>query len=127
MQSVSDGDAVYRYTYNVAGDGTVSFYFLDSISVVLTTETGQYEFFKEDLYSGGKLYASFFRVRQDITGFNVLSDGGISVIIHDENFVRDLSQPRYAALFYYFGGVAAASLILYGVFYAKAVSVKRKI
>lgn len=127
VQSVFDGDAVYRYTYNVAGDGTVSFYFLDSISVVLTTETGQYEFFKEDLYSGGKLYASFFRVRQDITGFNVLSDGGISVIIHDENFVRDLSQPRYAALFYYFGGVAAASLILYGVFYAKAVSVKRKI
>ncbi|MGN0813913.1 MAG: PrsW family glutamic-type intramembrane protease [Candidatus Coproplasma sp.] len=126
VQSVTDGDAVYRYTYNVAGDGTVNFYFLDGISVVLTTETGRYEFFKEDLYYGGKLYASFFRVRQDITGFNVLSNGGISVVIHDENFVRDLSQPQYAALFYYFGGVAAAALVLYGAFYAKSVSVRRK-
>ncbi|MGN0817926.1 MAG: PrsW family glutamic-type intramembrane protease [Candidatus Coproplasma sp.] len=126
VQNVKDGDATYHYTYNVAGDGTINLYFLTEVSVSVTTQTGEYQLFMENLYTGGKLYASFFRVRQDVTGFNFLSNGGISVIIHDATYVRDLTEPRYMALFYYFGGVAAAALILYLGFFVKSVSVKRK-
>lgn len=127
VQNVREGEAVYHYTYNVAGDGTVNFYFLTQVSVSLTLQTGEYEFVLEELYSDGALYASFFRVRQDVTGFYVLSNGGISVIIHDADFVRDLTEPQYASLFGYFAGVAAVALITYCAFYAKSVSVRRKI
>lgn len=126
VQNVADDGAVYHYTYNVAGDGVNNFYFLTQISVSLTKAEGEFEYIKEDLYSGGKLYASFFRIRNDVTGFNALSDGGISVIIHDADFVRDLSAPQYSSLFYYFAGVAAAALLLYGGFYIKSVNVKKK-
>lgn len=124
VQNVSDGNVIYRYTYNVAGEGETHVYYLIGVTASLTTPTGRYEVLKEDLYSQGRLYASFFRVRQDVTGFNFLVNGGISVIIHDANYVRDLTEPRYMALFGYFGGVAAVALALYGLFYAKSVKLK---
>jgi len=111
------GDGVkYDYRYNVVYDDVSlkHYYFLSSVSVEVKSAEGAYiTYNKEDVYRDGRLYASFFRINRNVTGFNFESNGDITVFIYDANFVRDLSEPRYVALFYTFAGVFGVSLICY--------------
>ena len=117
----------YDYRYNVFYD-TVDdryHYMLSSIAVQVKINGAYIKYIKEDLYHGGKLYASFFRINGDVTGFNFESDGDITVFIYDANFVRDLSEPRYVALFATFAGTFGASLICYIALEIKSRRVKK--
>ena len=118
-QKVEEDGFTYYYAYNVVGDGNISFYFLTEVSVDITTATGEYRYFKEDLYDAkGRVYASYFRIRSDVTGFNMSADGEeITAFIYNPAFVMDYSQPQYAILFYVFAGIAVSALTTYIIFY----------
>jgi RsiW-degrading membrane proteinase PrsW (M82 family) len=108
-----DGLSTYYYTYNVIGDDDYKVYYLVDISAEVSVNGGTIVYPKEDLYNEGKLYASFFHIRSDISGYLFDSNGKITAVVYDATFVRDYSQPQYAILFYVFGGVAGAALLAY--------------
>lgn len=115
-QTVKKGDVTYNYRYNAVYDAISEkyHYLLSDVTVQVKSEEGAYiTYVKEDVYNDGKLYASFFRINQDVTGFNFSSNGDITVFVYDANFVRDLGEPRYVALFATFAGVFGVSLICY--------------
>ncbi len=112
------GGYTYYYKYTVAGDGNVTIYLLEDISVELSINGVLSRYFKEDIYNlNGTLYASFFHVRSDVSGMTVSSDGReITAILYNPSFEFDYSQPQYVALFATLGGLAAMSLGLYVIF-----------
>lgn len=125
-QKVEQDGFTYYYSYNVAGDGNISFYFLTEISVDITTDTGVYRYFKEDLYDAhGIIYASYFRVRSDVTGFNLsATNDEVTAFIYNPAFKIDYSQPQYAVLFYVFAGIAGCALAMYIIFYIVSRRIK---
>ena len=127
-QKVVFDDINYYYRYNVIYDAVddVNHYMLYQITVELESNEGALiKYFKEDLYNKGVLYASYFRINADVTGFNFESNGDVTVFIYDANFVRNLSDPRYMMLFGTFAGVFGASLICYGALEIKARRIKK--
>jgi hypothetical protein len=62
-----------------------------------------------------------------VTGYNITSNGEITAIIYDASFVRDLSLPQYAVLFYTFGGLAFIALCIYIGFTIKARRIKKNV
>ena len=117
----------YSYRYNVVYDELdgEKYYLLSTTSVDVSIDGRTEKILKEDLYNGGKLYASFFRLNREVTGFNFESNGDITVFIYDANFVRDLGEPRYVALFATFAGVFGVSLICYIALVIKSRRVKK--
>ena len=126
-QTEVNGGLTYSYRYNVVYDDVhkETYYLLSTISVDVNIDGRTEKILKEDLYNDGKLYASFFRLNREVTGFNFEADGDITVFIYDANFVRDLSEPRYVALFATFAGVFGVSLICYIALVIKSRRVKK--
>lgn len=115
-QTVVVDGVTYDYRYSAIYDAVSDkyHYLLSSVDVEVRSAEGAYiTYVKEDLYNNGRLYASFFRINTSVTGFNFESNGDITVFIYDANFVRDLSEPRYVALFSTFAAVFGVSLICY--------------
>lgn len=118
-QTQSLGGVKYYYRYTVAGDGHTSIYLPDEVSVELTINGVTSRYFAESIYNlDGTLFASYFHVRADVTGFNISADGSeISAVIYNPLFEYDYSLPQYSVLFGVLGGLAGISLALYIVFY----------
>ncbi len=128
-QEVTQGGDTFLYVYNVIYDAVDDkyHYMLDEISVKEETAEGAYvTFVEEDLYNNGKLYASFFHVNTDVTGYFFEADGSLTVFIYDADFVRDLGETRYVALFATFAAVFGVSLVCYTGLQIKSRSVKKK-
>jgi hypothetical protein len=124
-QEVQDGDFTYYYSYNVIIIDSTRLYYYTGVSVSLY-RNGVYSIYTaEDIYNNGKIYASFFRIRNDVTGYNFDSSGHITVFIYDASFERDLSQPQYTALFYTFASITGAALILFVAFKIQARRLKK--
>ncbi len=121
-QVVCEDGLNYYYTYTVAGDENVTLYLNDTVSVELTINGVTSRYFREDAYTlDGRIYASYFRVRSDVTGYTVSADGSsVTVIMYDPAFRFDYSQPQYLALFAVLGAMAALSVGLYVIFYILA-------
>jgi hypothetical protein len=115
----------YYYTYNVILANGNYYYYFAEVSVEIV-KNGVYTYaYAEDIYRNGKLFVSFFRVRDDVTGYNIDTRGNITVIMYDASFERDLSQPQYTILFYTFAGLGGLGVLLYLIFKIKARSVKK--
>lgn len=127
-QKERSGDYDYYYTYNVVRTPAAEneFYFLTEISVDVNDGTGTYRYFKEDLYNNGKKYASFFRIRENVTGFTFGYYAHVTVHVNNPEFERDLMQPQYMTLFIIFGALAAAGLISFGGCMITSAVTKRK-
>ena len=127
-QEVKADGVTYDYIYAAIYDAVADkyYYLLSSVNVEVRSEEGAFiTYVKEDLYHKGKLYASFFRINTSVTGFNFESNGDITVFIYDANFVRNLSEPRYVALFATFAGVFGVSFICYIALEIKSRRVKK--
>ena len=127
-QTVTVDGVTYDYRYAAVYDAINEnyYYFLSSVDVeVVSAEGALITYIAEDLYFNGRLYASFFRINTSVTGFNFESNGDITVFIYDASYVRDLSQPRYVALFSTFAGVFGVSLVCYVGLEIKSRRVKK--
>ena len=128
-QTVIIDGVTYDYRYAAVYDAVSDkyHYLLSSVDVEVTDAQGALmTYVAEDLYFKGKLYASFFRINTSVTGFNFESNGDITVFIYDATYVRDLSQPRYVALFSAFAAVFGVSLICYVGLEIKSRRVKKQ-
>lgn len=126
-QHVDGGDGViYNYAYSATYDEVYDSYYYFRASDISVTIDG-ITYLREEIYDHGKLYASFFRVNSsvEVTGYNLDSDGGITIFIYDADFVRDWSEPRYVILFSLFAAIVAASAISYVALRIKAWRVKK--
>lgn len=82
---------------------------------------------REDIYHKGDLYASFFRLTDAVvTGYNIDSNGDITVFIYDADYARDLSDPRYTWLFYTFAALTGAATVCYIALRIKSRRVKQQ-
>lgn len=129
IQRVEAADGItYRYVYRVDYD-TVSantYYIPETVYATVRTEAGEeVTYNKENVYYQGKLYASFFRVNQSVTGYNFNIVGDITVIIYNPAFERDLSDWQYLSLFITFGVICAASAVCYISLQIKSWRVKK--
>ena len=122
-QRVEEGEYFYYYEYTVAGSGESAVYLLNTVSVELRINGVSSRYFMETAYDmPGRLYASYFHIRSDISGYNISADGNeITVIEYNPLFEFDYSQPQYVALFGSLGSLAAISLGLYVMFYVKSL------
>ena len=130
VKDTADDSITYCYVYTVSRDVTPGYeheyYFLNSVYVSLKTDLGENAIYREDVYNNGLLYASFFRVRTDVTGFMFDSSGNVSVIIYNPAFVMDLSDWKYLSLFIMFATTVGASLICGGALQIKSWRVKKE-
>lgn len=124
----TNSEVIYNYKYTVSHDevSKKDYYFLFSTTVTAKNEFGQsVEYEREDVYNGGILYASFFRINNDVTGFNFTSNGNVTVFVYNPAFVRDLSEWRYLALFCVFAGIVGVASICYISLAIKSWRVKK--
>ena len=127
-QEVVDGNIVYNYVYTVNVDSFSgkTYYFPAEVYAIVSTTEGSIPYFKEDVYDDGKLYASFFRVRQDVTGYYFEPNGEqITVILYNPAFERDLSDWKYLSLFVTFAAIFGAATITSVSLYIKSWRVKK--
>lgn len=126
VQHVHADGVTYNYTYPATYDEVSGNYYYFSPSMISVTVDG-IDYILEQIYDHGVLYASFFRLNTsvEVTGYNLGSDGGITVFIYDADFVRDLTEPRYTVLFIIFASILAASAITYAALRIKAWRVKK--
>jgi hypothetical protein len=121
---IMDGNDYY-YSYNVLEVNGKYYYYFTGVSVAVV-KNGVYTYVNsEDIYNNGDVYVSFFRIRDDVTGYNIDSQGNITVFIQDAAFERDLSQPQYTVLFYTFAALGGVGLVLYVAFKIKARSIRK--
>lgn len=126
VQRVTGGDGytyIYMYTprYDVVMD--TYYYYPYSISI----EIDGVAHIKEDVYNDGEHYASFFRLRTDVTGFYFEPSGDeITVILYNPTFVRDLSDWKYLSLFCSFSAIAGSALVIYTALVIKSWRVKKQ-
>lgn len=132
IQTVQGDDGIsYKYVYTVNIDsigGGSTYYFPEAVYATVTTEQGMNTYVKEDVYNDGKLYASFFRVNADVTGFIFDTDGddtNVTAFIYNPAFERDLTEWRYLALFCTFAGFAGAAVVCYVSLVIKSWRVKK--
>lgn len=127
VQSETVGSVTYNYEYTLSHDAVSGndYYFPVSVSATVSTDGGINTYFKEDLYNDGKLYASFFRVNNEVTGFNFQSDGAVTVFIYNPNFVRDLGDWKYLSLFCVFAAILGSSTVCYISLLIKSWRVKK--
>ena len=118
----------YNYVYVVSYDKVTDryYYFPNMVYVTVKTEWGENAIYREDVYNNGILYASFFRVRTDVTGFMFDSSGNVSVIIYNPAFKMDLSEWRYLSLFIVFATTIGAALICGSGLQIKSWRVKKQ-
>ncbi|MDE7086614.1 MAG: PrsW family intramembrane metalloprotease, partial [Clostridia bacterium] len=102
VQSVQGENGViynYVYTENYDFASGKNYYFPETVYATVTTEEGTFTYHKEDLYNDGTLYASFFKINSDVTGYFFTPGGNVTVFINNPAFVRDLSDWKYLSLF----------------------------
>jgi hypothetical protein len=115
-QKVVEGGYTYYYDYNVVESEGISYYYYTDVAVEIVKDGAYIKYYAEDIYNNGILYASFFRIRSDVTGYNFSSDGKITAFVYDASFEIDLSQPQYYILFYTFGCIAGVAIIIFAVY-----------
>lgn len=128
VQTEVYGEVKYNYEYTVSYDfvSQKNYYFPAQVWVTLTTDTGENSYFKNDVYDKeGKLYASYFAINEDVTGFNFY-DGEMTVITYNPAFVRDLSDWKYLSLFCSFSAIAGSALVIYTALVIKSWRVKKQ-
>jgi hypothetical protein len=117
----------YYYSYNVISINGNYYYYFAEVTVQMV-KNGVYTYANaEDIYFDGKLYVSFFRIRDNVSGYNIDSRGNITAFMYDASFERDLSQPQYTVLFYTFAALGGVGLVLYVAFKIKARSVRKNV
>lgn len=125
IQLVTGGDGyTYGYMYLPRYDDVLEtfYYFPYSISVYIDGVAHA----KEDVYDDGLLYASFFRLRTDVTGFYFEpTRDEITVILYNPAFERDLSDWKYLSLFCAFSAITGGALIIYAALVIKSWKVKK--
>ncbi len=100
--------------------------YLYKVAVKIDDGNGEQTYIREDVYNGGELYASFFRLTDDVvTGYNFDRLGNITVFIYDADYVRDLTDMRYLWLFCTFGGIVGAAEVCYVSLKIKSWRVKK--
>lgn len=126
VQHVQADGVTYNYTYSATYDEVSGNYYYFTPTAISVTVDG-IDYLLEQIYDHGVLYASFFRINTsvEVTGYNLESDGGITIFIYDADFVRDLSEPRYTILFIIFASILAAAAITYVALRIKAWRVKK--
>ncbi|MDE6075135.1 MAG: PrsW family intramembrane metalloprotease [Clostridia bacterium] len=127
VQCETVDSVTYNYEYALSHDAVSGndYYFPVSVSATVTTDEGVNTYFKEDLYHDGKLYASFFRVNDAVTGFNFQRDGDVLVFVYNPAFVRDLSDWKYLSLFCVFAAILGSSAVCYISLFIKSWRVKK--
>lgn len=116
---------MYGYMYLPKYDEVLDeyYYYPYSISVYIDGISHT----KEDVYNDGLRYASFFRVRSDVTGYYFEPNGEeITVILYNPAFVRDLSDWKYLSLFCSFSAIAGSALVIYTALVIKSWRVKKQ-
>lgn len=130
VKDKTDDTVIYNYVYAVSHDDTPGYerdhYFLNSVYVSLQTDLGENVIYREDVYNNGVLYASFFRVRSDVTGFMFDSSGDVTVITYNPAFVMDLSDWKYLSLFIMFATTIGAALVTGTALQIKGWRVKKQ-
>ena len=132
IQNVQGDDGIlYKYVYTVNVDSVGSgntYYFPEAVYATVTTAQGTNTYVKEDVYNDGNLYASFFRVNTDVTGFifdNEGDDARVTVYIYNPAYERDLTDWKYLSLFCTFAGIAGIAVVCYLSFEIKSWRVKK--
>ncbi|MCM1437583.1 MAG: PrsW family glutamic-type intramembrane protease [Roseburia sp.] len=134
IQSVADennANVTYRYVYTVNIDSIyndVTYYFPEAVYATVSTAQGDNTYVKEDVYNDGKLYASFFRVNEDVTGFifDGLGDSDeVTVFIYNPAYVRNLRDWKYMSLFCTFAGIVGVAAVCYISLVIKSWRVKK--
>ncbi len=127
VQNETVGTTIYSYFYtnNFDSVGGQNYYFLETVWATVATESGTVTYSKEDIYNGGKLFASYFRVNSTVSGSYFDPDGHINVIIYNPGFVRDLRDWKYLSLFCTFGGFAGLAMVCYISLVIKSWRVKK--
>lgn len=127
-KDATDESMTYNYEYSVSYDVVSDryYYFPVSVSVTVSDVNGEMTYYKEDVYNDGKLYASFFRLNSDVTGFYFDSKGTVTVFIYNADFVRDLTEWQYLSLFCVFAATFALSMMCYIALEIKSWRVKKQ-
>lgn len=130
VQTVEKDGVTYSYLYTVSNDeiGGITYYYPAAVYATVETDTGIVTYGKEDLYNNGRLYASFFRVNTDVTGFIFDGEGEdakVTAFIYNPAFVRNLSDWKYLSLFCTFAGIAGVAAICYISLVIKSWRVKK--
>lgn len=100
--------------------------YLYRVAVKINDGGTEQTYIREDVYNGGELYASFFRLTDDVvTGYNFDILGNITVFIYDADYVRDLTDMRYLWLFCTFAGIFGAATVCYVSLKIKSWRVKK--
>ena len=127
VQSETVGSVTYNYEYSVTYDpiGGKNHYFIAQAWITLDSNPG-IPYHMVNVYNDGKLYASFFHLNSDVTGYNVSSDGeGVTAITYNPAFERDLSDWKYLSLFCTFAGIAGVATVCYISLVIKSWRVKK--
>ncbi len=106
----------YFYEYSANYDSLTDryYYFPLSVSAEFVNADGlKVTKYREVLYCEGQVYATFFRIRDDVTNFTFDQDGDVTVYTYNPGFVRDLTEPRYLWLFATFAAIFGASCVCY--------------
>ncbi|MDE7379648.1 MAG: PrsW family intramembrane metalloprotease [Clostridia bacterium] len=109
-----NADITYNYKYSASYDDISNkhYYFLYSTTVTTKNEDGlTVEYEQENVYNDGKLYASFFRLNNSVTGYNFTSNGDITVFVYNPAFERDLRDWRYLSLFVTFASIFGVATV----------------
>ena len=117
-----EGGEWYYFNYSVLSIGDGVRYMLSACSVELEVGGLTRRYFAEDAYNtDGTLYASYFRVRSDVSGVLAERKGGsISVIVYDPDARPDIMYPSVATLTGCLAAASAASLVLFSYYYVRA-------
>lgn len=127
VQTEVYGEVKYNYEYTVSYDfvSEKNYYFPAQVWVTIVTDTGENSYFRNEVYDkDGKLFASYFAVNDDVTGFNFYN-GEMTVITYNPAFVRDLSDWKYLSLFCTFAGIAGVAAVCYISFAIKSWRIKK--
>ncbi|MDE6557626.1 MAG: PrsW family intramembrane metalloprotease, partial [Clostridia bacterium] len=123
------GTITYNYEYTVSYDfvSQKDYYFPSQMWITIDTPTSSNTYFRNDIYDkDGKLYASYYAINGNVTGYNVQRNGDIVVYSYNPAFERDLSEPQYLALFCVFGGIFGTAAICYISLVIKSWRVKKQ-
>lgn len=127
VQQEVSGEITYNYEYTVSYDFVSDkyYYYPARIWITIETPTGQNSFFRNEIRDKkGELWATYFAVNGDVTGYN-FRDEEMTVITYNPAFERDLTEWRYLALFCALAAISGAAITCYVSLVIKARRVKK--
>ena len=123
-------DVTYEYWYSGTYDyvNGIDYHFLYNVSVKISDGVTVNTYIQESIYTvDGLLYANYFRLTDSVvTGYNLESNGNITVFIYDADFVRNYNDIKYLWLFCTFAGLFGVSAVCYISLRIKSWRVKKQ-